>query len=388
MLVACSDTPEQAQPEPSAAAPSEPEPAENDSRPKLEGIELELVAEGFAAPLFLTHPGDDDARLYVVEQGGLIRVLEDGEVLDEPFLDVSDDITAGGEQGLLGLAFHPEFADNGRFFVNFTDTGGDTNVVEYRADPGADQAGAEPVQTLLTVEQPFANHNGGHLDFGPDGFLYISLGDGGGAGDPQGNGQNPDTLLGSLLRIDVDSGGADGYGIPTDNPFADSGGAPEAWAIGLRNPWRFSFDRRADTLWIGDVGQSELEEINRVPADEAGVNYGWNLLEGSACYQPNTGCDRSGKEEPVTEYRHDQGCSVTGGYVYRGTEQPTLQGNYFFGDFCSGMIWAVPADADKGTEPRPLLDTDLSISSFGQDANGELYVIDLTGGTIHRVVAT
>ena len=316
--------------------------------------------------MFITHAGDGTGDLYVVEQTGTIRVLRGGRGKAEPFLDVTELIVSGGEQGLLGLAFHPSFEDNGRFFVNYTDTSGDTQIVEYETRGArADEGSARP---LLTVEQPFANHNGGHVAFGPDGALYIGMGDGGSAGDPEGNGQDPNALLGKLLRLDVD-GAAE----------------PQIWALGLRNPWRFSFDEVSGDLWIADVGQSELEEVNRVDARSRGLNYGWNDMEGSACYEG--GCDPERYVLPITEYSHDLGCSVTGGYVYRGEEVPSMAGVYVFADYCSGTIFSIPSDAAAPTEPRVLLSPGFSVSSFGVDEQGELYVVD-HGGSVFRFVAS
>jgi glucose/arabinose dehydrogenase len=347
------------------------------------------VADGLEAPLLATHAGDGSGRLFVVEQVGRIRVVRDGELLAEPFLDVSDRVVAGGEQGLLGLAFHPDFATNGRFFVDYTDLDGDTVVAEYAVlDGDADRVDPASERVLLRIGQPFANHNGGHLAFGPDGFLYVGTGDGGSAGDPMGNGQRLDTLLGKILRLDLDGRSGDRpYGIPPGNPFVEHEGArPEIWAFGLRNPWRFSFDRETGDLWIGDVGQGAFEEIDAVPGDEAGVNYGWNVMEGRACFAPETGCDEDGLRLPVAVYGHGEGCSVTGGFVYRGSRWPGLAGAYLFSDFCSGTIWAVDA-ARPNAGPTAVLETGRAISSFGEDEDGELYVTDLAGGALLRVVA-
>jgi glucose/arabinose dehydrogenase len=288
---------------------------------------------------------------------------------------------------LLGFAFHPELAgDNLRAFVHYSDASGNTVVSEFLiadfARPIRLDAATERV--LLTVEQPFPNHNGGQLAFGPDGYLYLGLGDGGSGGDPQGNGQNPATLLGSIVRIDVN--GDEPYAIPADNPFADgAGGAPEVFLYGLRNPWRFSFDRGTGQLWIADVGQNAYEEVDRVdPAADAGANLGWNLMEASHCFV--AGCSPEGLVLPITEYGRDAGCSVTGGFVYRGTAIEGLAGWYLFSDYCSGLIFGVPSDAAPGTAPRLLLETGLSVSSFGQDSDGELYVADIAGGGIYRIV--
>lgn len=346
-------------------------------------IDLEPFVDGLEGPLLLTHAGDGSGRSFVVEQGGTIRTVQNGQVEPEPFLDISAKTEAGGERGLLGLAFHPDFERNGRFFVNYTDLAGDTIVAAYSADGDRGDPGSERV--LLKIDQPYANHNGGHLAFGPDGYLYIASGDGGSAGDPQENGQDRDSLLGKLLRIDVDGG--EPYGIPRDNPFADGiDGAPEVWAYGLRNPWRFSFDEDDEALWIADVGQGELEEINRVPDDEGGLNYGWNEMEGSRCFE-NDDCDAAGTVSPVTEYEHDLGCSVTGGFVYRGAEFPQLNGAYFFADYCSGNIWAIDSATEGPVEPTLLASTERALSSFGLDEEGEIYVTDIGAGEVLRLVA-
>ena len=371
----------------SATSPGKGEPPMSSRPPALDldtvEIDLEPLVDGLAAPLLLTHAGDGSGRSFIVEQRGTVRIVENGETAEEPFLDISDKTEGGGEQGLLGLAFHPAFDRNGRFFVNYTDLAGDTIVASYRTDGTSADPGSE--QVLLKIEQPYPNHNGGHLAFGPDGYLYIATGDGGSGGDPEDNGQDRNALLGKLLRIDVDAD--DGYAIPPDNPFADGNqGAAEVWAYGLRNPWRFSFDEDSETLWVGDVGQGELEEINRVPAGEAGLNFGWNEMEGSRCYEGDD-CDTSGKVLPITEYGHDLGCSVTGGFVYRGAEFPGLNGAYFFADYCSGNIWAVDAAADGPLEPTLLFSSERALSSFGLDEDGELYVTDIGAGEVLRVVA-
>jgi glucose/arabinose dehydrogenase len=352
--------------------------------PRRVTVDLEPVADGFEAPVGISHAGDGTGRLFVVEQTGAIRIMDGETVVDEPFLDVGEAIVAGGEQGLLGLAFHPDYRRNGRFFINYTDVNGDTVVAEVRTSDDPNRAEERSVRPLLQIDQPFSNHNGGQLAFGPDGYLYIGTGDGGSGGDPQDNGQNTEALLGKLLRIDVNSD--DPYGIPDDNPFARSGGAPEVWAHGLRNPWRFSFDRATDRLWIADVGQRDFEEINRVGADSSGLNFGWNVMEGRQCFVGD-GCDRRDKVLPISGYTHNLGCSVTGGYVYRGFGSPALTGGYIFADYCSGTVWGIDARAPNFAAPVELLESELSISSFGLDEAGELYLTDLSEGRIFQVVA-
>jgi glucose/arabinose dehydrogenase len=391
-LVGCNvDEASDTTPEARPASPDAERSQEKEARPRPSSFEpqsikmnLEPVAEGFEAPLGVTNAGDGSGRLFVVEQTGAIRIIDDGTVLEEPFLDVGEAIVAGGEQGLLGLAFHPDYKRNGWFFINYTDVNGDTVVAEVRTSDDPNRADEGSVQPLLQIDQPYANHNGGQLEFGSDGYLHIATGDGGSGGDPQGNGQNTGVLLGKLLRIDVDSG--DPYGIPDDNPFANGGGAPEVWAFGVRNPWRFSFDAKTDDLWIADVGQGDFEEINRTPTDRSGLNYGWNIMEGDRCFE-GSGCDRSDKVLPISGYTHELGCSVTGGYVYRGAESPALTGGYIFGDYCSGTIWGIDARASNFTTPQELLESGLSISSFGLDEEGELYLTDLSEGGLYKVVA-
>jgi glucose/arabinose dehydrogenase len=338
------------------------------------------VTTGLRQPLDLQSVPGDRERLYVVEQGGRIRVIRSGQLQAAPFLDISGRISTGGERGLLGLAFHPQFATNGRLFVNYTDPNGDTRIAEFHAG-SADLADPASERRLLFVRQPYANHNGGGLAFGGDGKLYIGLGDGGNAGDPQGNAQQIASLLGKLLRIDVDTGAP--YAIPPDNPFVTSAGARhEIWAYGLRNPFRFTFDRASDDLYIGDVGQSSLEEVDYARAPrEGGENYGWNVMEGSRCYRPQTGCRTTGLTLPVYEYTHADGCAITAGVVYRGCRMPALAGNFFFGDYCSAFVRSLRVVDGVATELRtwPGLAAIQSISSFGVDADGEMYVVDLSG---------
>ena len=335
-----------------------------------------VVEQDLRSPVFLTHAGDGSGRLFVVEQRGQIRVIADGKLQPEPFLEITSQVRAGGERGLLGLAFHPEFADNGRLFVNYTRVpDASTIVAEFRLGPdGRAERASERV--LLAIPQPYGNHNGGMIAFGPDGYLYVGMGDGGSGGDPRNYAQNPEELLGKMLRIDVDRG--DPYGIPDDNPYVAGGGREEIYAIGLRNPWRFSFDRASGELWAGDVGQNAIEEVSVI---ERGGNYGWRLMEGTRPYEPENGAD--GLIPPVVEYAHGGGrCSITGGYVYRGAAVPELAGTYVYGDYCSGEIFGLVDGAHT-----VLLDTGgKSISSFGEDAAGELYVV-VHEGAIYRIAA-
>ena len=349
------------------------------------GFGLELVADGFDQPVQLVDPGDGSGRFFVVEQPGRIRIVQDGQVLPEPFLDLSDLVSCCGERGLLSVAFHPDYAENGDFFVDYTDTNGDTVVARYQVsatDPNrADAASAE---VILAVDQPAANHNGGLLLFGPkDGYLYVGLGDGGG-GNGQ-NGQDLSTLLGKILRIDVDRPSGDlPYSIPPANPLVDQPGAcPEIWALGQRNPWRFSFDRVTGDLWIGDVGSATFEEVNYQPAaSPGGENYGWNLMEGHEC-RAEAGCDEF--VAPVSGFDRDEGCVVTGGYVSRGTGMSELEGIYLFADYCSGRVWGLVRDASDAWIRLGPVETGLRISSFGEDTTGELYAVDIQGA-IYRLL--
>jgi glucose/arabinose dehydrogenase len=354
-------------------------------------IGLEPVADGFVQPLFVTDSNDDTDRLFVVEKGGTIRIIAGNEVLQTPFLDIADRVGDDAyEQGLLGLAFAPDYAESGLFYVNYIDRAGNSVVSRFLVsdDPNVADAGSE--ELLLRQQQPYANHNGGMMMFGPDNYLYIGFGDGGSGGDPQGNAQRLDTWLGKILRIEVDPGyipEGEPYGIPDDNPFTGEEGAlPEIWAYGLRNPWRFSFDRETGDFWVGDVGQNSIEEINYVPIEAgAGQNFGWNITEGTVCYL-EPACDTSGLTLPVLEYTHDQGgCSVTGGYVYRGEEMPDLAGTYLFADFCSGLLWGGGQDASGAWVMSAPIETGLSISSFGEDDAGNLYITDLGGGGVYLV---
>ena len=348
-------------------------------------LNLVQVSDGLIEPLYLTHAGDD--RLFIVEKRGTIRVLEGGQLSSTPFLDIRDRILSSGyEQGLLSVAFHPEYGLNGYFYVNYTDQAGATIIARFQREAtNPNQANLESEQILMRIPQPFVNHNGGQLQFGPDGYLYIGMGDGGSAGDPQQRGQDRTTYLGKLLRIDVD--GNDPYSLPEDNPFVGmSSIRNEIWAIGLRNPWRFSFDRQTGDLFVADVGQSLWEEINfQLAGSEGGENYGWDIMEGNHCFS-DSNCDSSGLLLPVGEYGHEAGnCSVTGGYVYRGGAVPEMNGNYVFADYCSGSIWRLYQSPDGTWSQAQIADTDLFISSFGEDISGELYLLDLIGGAVYSV---
>ena len=327
-------------------------------------------------PVFLTHTGDKSGRLFVVEQNGKILILEKGRLHLKPFLDISSMLSTGGERGLLGIAFHPGYSKNRRFFINYTRKQDRATVIaEYHRSSNPNRSETDG-KILLVMPQPYGNHNGGMVAFGPDGFLYIGMGDGGAGGDPEDRGQNPNELLGKILRIDVDRD--DPYGIPPDNPFAKKGGKPEIYATGFRNPWRFSFDQKTGELWVGDVGQNSWEEITTA---KRGENHGWRLMEGKHCFNPEQDCHGAKQLTlPVLEYSHSNGrCSVTGGYVYRGKKIPTLQGTYLFADFCSGEIFGYR----DGTH-TVLLNTSLQIPSFGEDEAGELYVLGY-GGSIHKL---
>jgi glucose/arabinose dehydrogenase len=351
-------------------------------------VELKRVVGGLESPVGITHAVGGRGWLFVVEKVGRIRVVRDGTLSPVPFLDITGRTgSSKSEQGLLGLAFHPGYAQNGFFFVNYTDREGDTVVSRFSvsADPALADPASEAV--VLMLDQPAANHNGGHLAFGPDGYLYIGTGDGGGAGDQFRNGQNGMTLLGAMLRLDVD--GSLPYSVPVDNPFVgDPALRDEIWAIGLRNPWRFSFDRLTGHLYTADVGQNTYEEVNFLAVDHpGGQNYGWPIMEGMHCFPEDRSCDRSGLTPPVVEYDHSLGCSVTGGYVYRGQEFPILTGIYLFGDYCSGRIWGLASTGDAGWQLAELAQADLRLSSFGEDETGELYLVDMGQGALFKITA-
>lgn len=354
-----------------------------------------LVADGFEKPLFVTSPRSDTSRLFVVEQVGTIRIVENGEVLNAAFLDIEDEVGYGGERGLLCLAFHPDYSSNGYFYVDYTNKRGDTRIYRFSVSDDPNRADRASETVLLAIDQPYSNHNGGMLAFGPDGYLYIGMGDGGSAGDPENRAQNGQVLLGKLLRIDVDHGSP--YAIPATNPFVESDEfRKEIWAYGLRNPWRFSFDRETGELYIADVGQDKWEEIDFQPAsDKGGEDYGWRLKEGNHCYQPSTNCEREGLIDPIHEYSHDDGCSISGGYVYRGCDIPSLRGTYFFADYCSAKVWAMRRD-NTGAPIVVDITDDLDpgngrsigdIPSFGEDANGELYILDLKDGEVFKITS-
>jgi glucose/arabinose dehydrogenase len=366
-----------AQPQPTATVPSQ---TNGEFTLALEPI----VADDLVRATYLTHAGDD--RLLVVEQPGRIRIVENGQLLDRPFLDIAEKVaTSGNEQGLLSVAFHPAYKNNGQFFVNYTRRPDGATVIERYivSQDDANRADAQSGKVILTITQPEANHNGGQLQFGPDSYLYIGMGDGGGAGDRHGaigNGQDLNALLGKILRIDVTN--QDTYAIPPDNPFGT-----EVWSYGWRNPWRFSFDRATNDLYSADVGQNVYEEVHFQPASsKGGENYGWRIMEGLHCFNPREGCDQSGLVLPIAEYSHDVGgCSITGGYVYRGAQYPALTGLYFFGDYCTGYIWSLQRVGDQW-EMTKRLESGVLISSFGEDVNGEVYVVDHSGA-VYQVVA-
>jgi len=351
-------------------------------------IKAEPVITGLSSPVDITHAGDGSGRLFIVLQGGRIVIFDGVQILSPPFLDITSLVSSGGERGLLGAAFHPNYVGNGFFYVSYTDTTGDSVIARYSVSLDPNLAGPASGGIILTIPQPFSNHNGGQLHFGPDGYLYIGVGDGGSGGDPQNNGQDLGTLLGKILRIDVDSGLP--FTIPPDNPFVGIVGArEEIWSYGLRNPWRFSFDRLTGDMFIGDVGQGSWEEVDFQPANSTeGENYGWRLMEGNSCFNPATNCNNGTLTLPILVYNHSVGCSVTGGYLYRGSKNPNLNGLYLYGDFCTGLIWGAQEDGLGGWNTTVLLDTNFSISTFGEDESGEIYFAHLsaTNGAIYKVV--
>lgn len=348
------------------------------------GLTTMLVADGLTAPLHVSTP-PGDVRIFVVEQPGRVRIIDNDRILDRPFLDISDRLRFGGERGLLGLAFHPNYSRNGYFFVNYSEkVNGATRIERYRVSEDSNRADPASAQLVLRVEQPYSNHNGGHILFGPDGMLYVAMGDGGAGGDPKGHGQNRATLHGALLRIDIDSDTP--YAIPTDNPFiGDVGGRDEIWAWGLRNPWRISFDGVAGLLYVADVGQDDWEEVTIVSAAVGGHNYGWNLMEGNHCFtEPR--CDSTGLTTPDYVYSHDEGCSITGGLIYRGAAMPDLHGHYFFSDYCTGFLRSFRYSAGAVIEVKGWDAGNLGhVTSFGTDAAGELYITN-SGGQVLKLV--
>lgn len=350
-------------------------------------LHLQPIVSGLAAPVDAQSPRDGSPRLFIVEQNGTIRILTKNGLLRKPFLNLSAIVESGGEKGLLGLAFHPHYRNNGRFFVDFTrrtDGRLQTVVAEYQVSTtNRNRADPTSARTVLEIDQPFDNHNGGQIAFGPDGFLYIGVGDGGSGGDPHRHAQRLDTLLGKILRIDVDAGVP--YEIPADNPFVGVAGARgEIWAYGLRNPWRFSFDSRTRRLFAGDVGQGDWEEVDLITK---GGNFGWNLMEGNHCYPGDTPCQPDGLVPPIAEYGRSEGHSVTGGYVYRGKAIPALRRTYVFGDFGSGQIWGLKKAGSGAWTRTPLLTTGFPISAFGRNRAGEILILDWSGGAVHQLVA-
>jgi glucose/arabinose dehydrogenase len=371
---------------PAVAKVNEPIAASASAPAALSSGQLTVVkvVGGFSSPLGVTGAGDGSGRLFVVQQGGRVRIVKGGKITGT-FLDISNHVVAGGERGLLGLAFHPDFAANGFLFVYYTRPGGDIVIARMQANAARTFASATTLDPILIIEHSQnSNHNGGAIVFGPDGYLYAATGDGGGAGDPLENGQDiTDELLGKVLRINPTLGASATYAIPADNPFVGQNGDDEIWAYGLRNPWRITFDRTSGDLYIADVGQGRREEVNvEDVADPGGNNYGWDVMEGSLCYEPSSGCSLSGDTLPVAEYSHSLGCSITGGYVYRGTHRD-LQGLFVYGDYCSGRMWTMNASGSGETLRR---DTSLNISSFGESDGGELYLTDLNG-SLYRVIA-
>jgi len=346
-------------------------------------LAVEVVASGYNSPVFLTAPAGDP-RLYVVEKYGYVRMIIDDERVLPPFLDITDRVSAGGEQGLFSIAFHPDYASNGFLYASYTHQRGTSRIERYSFSPELRTADPNSAVPILDVGQMLANHNGGLIAFGPDGNLYIGFGDGGGSGDPAGSGQNSRSLLGALLRIDVDAG--DPYAVPTDNPFVDDPAArDEIWAYGLRNPWRFSFDSTENDLYIADVGENLWEEINVVSAFRPGLNYGWNIMEGAHCFQAEN-CDMSDLVLPALEYPHSEGCAVIGGYVYRGQAISGLQGHYLYSDYCAGFLRSFRFANGRVTDEREWNVGDLGrVVSFGEDAAGELYILS-ENGNVYRII--
>ena len=347
---------------------------------------VEQVASGLDQPVHVTAPVGDP-RLFIVEQPGRIRIVEDGKLLATPFLDIVNKVGSGGERGLLSVAFHPEYRSNGFLFVNYTNKSGDTQIERYTVSANRNVADPGTAKLILAIDQPYSNHNGGLNQFGPDGMLYIGMGDGGSQGDPHGNGQNANALLAKLLRINVDRG--DPYSIPTANPYAKGGGRGEIWAIGVRNPWRFSFDRISGLLYIADVGGDNFEEVDIAPIPAAGVNYGWSIMEGPSCRR-STGCNQTGLQKPVLSYATHQNstCAIIGGSVYRGRKIPEIQGQYFYSDYCNSWLRSFGFANGKVTDEHDWPVGKLgSITSFGEDSQGELYMC-ISSGRVYRIIKT
>jgi glucose/arabinose dehydrogenase len=381
---------------PPTPAPLLPPPAPTDTRAASDNAPFSIGADPYITdlvkPVFITPAGDGTARLFIVEQAGQILIAENGRVRATPFLDIRDKVNSdGSERGLFSVAFHPDYKNNGIFFVDYTAQPDGATVVErYHVSSDPNVADENSGKTILTFAQPEPNHNGGMLAFGPDGYLYIGTGDGGGAGDRHGtigNGQSLNTLLGKILRLDVN---ADTYQIPPTNPFVTRSDArPEIWAYGLRNPWRFSFDRATGDLYIADVGQNLYEEVDFQPAaSRGGENYGWRLMEGNHCFNPAQNCDTGGLVKPIAEYSHEFGCSITGGYVYRGRAYPGLVGQYIFADYCTGIVWTTARDANGQWQTNQVGKFDDTISSFGQDESGEMFVVGHGNGVIYKLTVT
>ncbi len=368
--------------QPGPPAPPPPPPPTGPTTPRLV-----LVTQALAFPVDLTAPVGDD-RLFVVEKAGRIRIIKNGALLATPFLDITGQVSSGGERGLLGLTFAPNYATSGRFVVHYTNNAGDTRVSTFRVSTNPDLADIGSEQVILSAAQPFSNHNGGQVAFGPDGMLYIALGDGGSGGDPQNLAQNLNSLLGKLLRLRVLADGS--AEIPADNPHVGQANRRgEIWSHGLRNPWRFSFDPANGDLYIADVGQSTLEEVNAVTATSGGgrgLNFGWRIMEGTNCFNPSSGCNQAGLTLPVITYGRSEGCSITGGYVYRGARVPPLAGHYLYSDFCDGRVRSFRFQGGTATSPThwPTLQVSGSVTSFGRDASGELYIMT-SAGALYRI---
>ena len=372
----------------SVGVPIVPPPAPTWER--TDGLELIEVTRDLTFPVDIAAPPGDQARLFVVEKSGSIRILRQGVLLPTPFLDISSRVAKGTEQGLLGLAFAPDYATSGRFVISYNNTSGDTRIATVRVSANPDIADPASEQVILEVDQPYGNHNGGQVAFGPDGMLYIGLGDGGSGGDPGNRAQNMNSLLGKMVRLSILPDGS--AAIPADNPFVGQAGRrDEIWSSGLRNPWRFSFDPANGDLYIGDVGQNSFEEVDVASAASGGgrgLNFGWRLMEGFACFNPNSGCPTTGLAVPVLAYGRDDGCSITGGYVYRGTAIPAMQGQYFFSDFCNNYLRSFRVEAGKAVDTKEWTNIAPTgrVATFGVDGSGTLY-LGTEAGRVYRVAA-